>query len=327
MSSRDERKIRTTAVRTDLVSVVIPVYNRASTIGRAIESALAQTVPPLEVVVVDDGSTDDTSGVVATMAARDVRIRLLRAKVNRGGAAARNLGLAAAKAELVAFLDSDDEWLPQHLERRISALQAEPRPALVFGSFYVDDGRVRQPQRCYPLQGDPLVYVFSARGGLRTSTFAGRRAELSEVRFDDLLRKHQDWDFVLNLVQRFPVAADFEPTVVLHVSAADRLSAKLDHEATRSFYVKNTPRGSRTGWLLFCTVMLETTFRTERRSANFRYYLDTLKDIDGGARTVVGLLTSLLYVPRIGGRLFRVACRKYCLATASARESAARRRQ
>jgi glycosyltransferase involved in cell wall biosynthesis len=314
-------------MHTDLVSVVIPAYNRASSIARAIASALAQTVGPFEIIVVDDASTDETCNVVAALAARDARIRLLRETVNRGGAAARNVGLEAARTEFVAFLDSDDQWLPQHLERRLAVLQAEPKLALVFGSFYVDDGRTREPQHCDPLLGDPLEYLYSARGGFRTSTFAGRRAELLEVRFDDRLRKHQDWDLVLNLVERFGVAADPEPTAVLHVHARDRLSSKLDHESTRSFYVKNSSRGSRTGWVLFCTVMLETTFRTERRSANFRYYLDTLQTIDRRARGVIGILTAALYVPRVGGRLFRVASRNYCLATARARESTAGRSQ
>jgi glycosyltransferase involved in cell wall biosynthesis len=311
----------------DLVTVVIPAYNRASSIARAIASALAQTVQPFEIIVVDDASTDETCNVVAALAARDARIRLLSESVNRGGAAARNAGLDAARTGFVAFLDSDDEWLPQHLERRLAWLQAEPKLALVFGSFYVDDGRTRRPQHCHPLRGDPLEYLYSARGGFRTSTFAGRRAELLKVRFDDRLRKHQDWDLILNLVERFGIAADSELTVVLHARAVDRLSSKLDHESTRSFYVKNSSRGSRTGWILFCTVMLETVFRTERRSGNFRYYLDILQTIDRSARQAIGMLTAVLYVPRIGGRLFRVACRRYCLATASARDTAAGRLQ
>ena len=198
------------------VSVVIAAYNRASTVDRAITSALRQTLPADEIIVVDDGSTDDTCNIVESLAAQDARIKLLREKTNRGGGAARNVGLAAAQGEFIAFLDSDDEWLPGHLERRIAALRSEPHPALVFGSFYLDDGHVRTLQHCAPMAEDPLEYLFSARGGLRTSTFVGYRRELCAIRFDDHLRKHQDWDLVLNLVQRFTVVADAEPTVILH---------------------------------------------------------------------------------------------------------------
>jgi len=303
------------------VSVVIAAYNRASTVDRAITSALRQTLPADEIIVVDDGSTDDTCNIVESLAAQDARIRLLREKTNRGGGAARNVGLAAAQGEFIAFLDSDDEWLPGHLERRIAALRSEPHPALVFGSFYLDDGHFRTLQRCAPMAEDPLEYLFSARGGLRTSTFVGYRTELCAIRFDDHLRKHQDWDLVLNLVQRFTVVADSEPTVILHASSPHRLSDSLDHDSSKAFYRKNRQRGSRTGWILFCTVMLERTFRAERRSRDFHYYLDLLSGIDGRARTTIGLLTILLNVPSIGGRLFRVACREYCLATARGRGS------
>ena len=310
-----------------LVSVVIPVYNRASTIGRALASVQRQTCPPDEILVVDDGSTDASCAVVAALAAQDASIRLLRETRNGGGAAARNTGLRAACGELVAFLDSDDEWLDDHLEQRISTLRSDPDVALVFGAFYLDDGRTTIPQPCQPLVGDPLVYVFSGRGGFRTSTFVGRKAALLEVPFDDRLRKHQDWDLVLNLAhRRFRVAADPQPTAVLHIASHDRLSAKPDHEASKLFYLKNRQHGSRSGWVLFCTIMLERAFRAERRGTNFRYYLATLKNIDSRAGAIVGVLTALLYIPRLGRRLFRAACTSYCLATADARDRGAAQR-
>ncbi|HEY2324319.1 MAG TPA: glycosyltransferase family A protein, partial [Thermoanaerobaculia bacterium] len=98
------------------VSVVIPSYNYARYLGEAIDSALAQTLPPLEVIVVDDGSTDETSEVLATYADR---IRVLRQK-NSGVAVARNSGIAAAHGEYVAFLDADDIWLPRKLELQMA---------------------------------------------------------------------------------------------------------------------------------------------------------------------------------------------------------------
>src|SRR6185295_1444644 len=112
-------------MRDATVSVIIPAYNRQATIRRAVQSALRQTFKPLEVLVVDDGSTDATCGVVEALAATDARIRLLRSECNQGGAAARNRGMAEAEGGLVAFLDSDAEWMNDHLENRAAILGAD----------------------------------------------------------------------------------------------------------------------------------------------------------------------------------------------------------
>jgi glycosyltransferase involved in cell wall biosynthesis len=305
------------------VSVVIPVYNRAGSVGRAITSALEQSEAPLEIVVVDDGSTDASCEVVARLAAQEPRIRLVRQQTNLGGAAARNVGLLETRAEFVAFLDSDDEWLADHLERRVRLLRARPAVGLVFGSFFLDSGKTRHLDRCAPFSGDPLEYLFGprgARGGLRTSTFVGRRAALLEVRFADCLRKHQDWDLAVNVGRRFGILADPQPTVILHASSPDRLSSRLDHASTLEFYRRNREHCSRTGWILFCSVMLELTYRYEGRSDNFRHYLQLLRAIDPRAYTVLGGLTTLLWMPRIGGRAFRAVSRRWCFATARSRE-------
>ena len=93
-----------------LVTVLIPAFNRADTINRAIDSALAQDWPAMEVLVVDDGSTDQTRDRVRCY--RDPRLRLIERAINGGAAAARNTGIAEAKGDFIAFLDSDDEFLP-----------------------------------------------------------------------------------------------------------------------------------------------------------------------------------------------------------------------
>ncbi|WP_276257060.1 glycosyltransferase [Halomontanus rarus] len=103
-----------------LVSVVIPTYNRADVLPRAIDSALAQTVDDLEVLVVDDGSTDDTQAVVDSY--ETPRVQSITHGTNRGANVARNTGIEHANGEFVAFLDSDDEWRPTKLERQLAAL-------------------------------------------------------------------------------------------------------------------------------------------------------------------------------------------------------------
>lgn len=109
------------------VTIVIPAYNAESTIAETLSSVLAQTYRDFEVLVVDDGSTDKTSGVVS--AAEDQRVRLVRIP-NGGVARARNHGISQARAELVAFLDADDLWEPDKLELQVAALEASPQAGL-----------------------------------------------------------------------------------------------------------------------------------------------------------------------------------------------------
>ncbi|MEY7851004.1 glycosyltransferase family 2 protein [Natrarchaeobius sp. A-rgal3] len=108
------------------VSVVIPTYDRAETLPRAIDSALAQTVDDLEVIVVDDGSTDETRSILTTYANADSRVRPVIHGSNCGANVARNTGIRYARGEYVAFLDSDDEWHPAKLERQLAVLEARP---------------------------------------------------------------------------------------------------------------------------------------------------------------------------------------------------------
>ncbi|MGH2896804.1 MAG: glycosyltransferase family 2 protein [Solirubrobacteraceae bacterium] len=123
------------------VTVVIPAYNASATIPDAVHSALAQTMPDLEVIVVDDGS--DRPATDALDAIHDARLRVIRLPVNGGVGAARNAAVAAARAPLVAQLDADDLWYPQHLEMMLPAF-ADERVGLVYGNAEVrghPDGR------------------------------------------------------------------------------------------------------------------------------------------------------------------------------------------
>lgn len=105
-----------------LVSIVIPIFNRAATIGRAIESCLAQTCERYEILLVDDGSSDDLDTALRPFLDGDPRIRLVRHAANQGVSAARNTGVREAKGDLIAFLDSDDAWHPTKLETQLAAV-------------------------------------------------------------------------------------------------------------------------------------------------------------------------------------------------------------
>ncbi len=193
-------------MRTADISVVIPAYNAARYVGGAIESALAQSGAEVEVVVVDDGSRDDTAAVAATVSPR-VRVIACR---NGGPGAARNAGIAASRTPLVAFLDADDRWLPDMLAPRLLALAAEPSAVLVHGLVrYVGAGG-----RDIPF--DPLAYRMpaEARRGqvlralfwhnfVHTSTVVARRAAIEAAGgFDERREVIEDYDLWLRLAAK-----------------------------------------------------------------------------------------------------------------------------
>ena len=124
------------------VSVVIPTYNRARVVGEAIDSALAQTHERLEVIVVDDGSTDDTAERVGRR--RDPRLRYVR-REHAGVSSARNAGIAAATGDLVSFLDSDDLWKPEKIETEVAALARHPEAGGVFSDLEKREGATVVP--------------------------------------------------------------------------------------------------------------------------------------------------------------------------------------
>jgi glycosyltransferase involved in cell wall biosynthesis len=164
------------------VSVILPVYDRAAAIGGAIESALAQTYAPIEVLVVDNGSTDGTEERVRAFGAR---VKLLH-EPRRGPYPARNRGVASAQGELVAFLDSDDRWLPGKLEAQVRALEARPEVALVFTGYVVVDGRANPPRRRPPpyevRPRSGRVFAALARSNfIANSAVLVRRAALDEA--------------------------------------------------------------------------------------------------------------------------------------------------
>ncbi len=112
-----------------IVSVVIPAFNAAATIGRAVDLVLAQTYRNYEIIVIDDGSRDATADIVASHYGD--RVRLLCLARNQGESAAMNHGIAAAEGELIAFLDADDEWLPDKLAKQVDALNRSPDAVMV----------------------------------------------------------------------------------------------------------------------------------------------------------------------------------------------------
>src|SRR4051812_6346111 len=121
-----------------LASVIVPAFNAGQSLERAVESALAQSVADIEVIVVDDGSTDQTRSVAEALAKCDPRVRVLALPANGGVSAARNAGIAAARGEWIALLDADDAFLPDRLQRLVGAAVSRSADIAVDDIFYFD---------------------------------------------------------------------------------------------------------------------------------------------------------------------------------------------
>ena len=180
------------------VSVIIPVYNRAHLIAATIGSVLAQTFSNFEIIVVDDGSTDDVSAVLQSIP--DDRIIYVR-QLNRGASAARNRGIDNARGTYVAFLDSDDCFLPNHLERAIRALDGGDSTAIYAPVIAVRDEGVSviKPPRGLKPGEDMAVYLMCDRGFVQTSGLVLHRLLARQVRYREDARFGDDTDFAIRL--------------------------------------------------------------------------------------------------------------------------------
>jgi glycosyltransferase involved in cell wall biosynthesis len=179
-------------------SVVIPAYNREDSILAAIESVRAQEVTDWEIIVVDDGSTDQTATRVESLA--EDRIRLIKQK-NRGGSAARNAGIDAARGQFIAFLDSDDVWLPHHLSQALPLLTQE-EACCTYARIEVDRGdgvTFHKPPRALGENEHISDYLLCDRGFVPTSSLIVPAGIAQKVRFDEELPYGQDTDFALRL--------------------------------------------------------------------------------------------------------------------------------
>jgi glycosyltransferase involved in cell wall biosynthesis len=207
------------------ISVVIPTYNRAELVLRALRSVLAQTRPAEQVIVVDDGSTDDT-GPLARIQFGSVDYL---AQENRGVSAARNRGIEVATGEWIALLDSDDEWLPEKLERQMACLEQEPDYRLCHtDEIWVRRGRRVNPRRKHAKQGGWIFRDCLPLCAISPSSVLIHRSLFEEVgRFDETLPACEDYDLWLRVCSRWPVLFVPERLVVKHGGHEDQLSSRV----------------------------------------------------------------------------------------------------
>ncbi|MDO9489261.1 MAG: glycosyltransferase family 2 protein [Sphingomonadaceae bacterium] len=223
------------------ISVVMPAYNAAATIARALDSIAAQTRPPAEVIVVDDASGDATAAIAE---AHPLRPRILRHPANRGGAAALHSGVEAAANDWVAFLDADDEWLPEKLEAQVAALAAEPSATIVATGFvFIDrDGREAWDYGVTPFAHEGRDFwrnLLRDSAILQSSALVSRRLVLATGGVDAAMRTGYDQQLFVRLAALGPVAYVHRRLVRYHDSpgsltklprAADILPVLAMHE-------------------------------------------------------------------------------------------------
>lgn len=209
-----------------LVSVITPVFNCSRFIGKSIESVQAQTHVDWELICVDDGSTDGSGEIVQSYAERDSRIRLIRLDVNSGAAVARNAGLESASGRYIAFLDSDDLWLPLKLEIQLDFMQKN-NVAFSFSAY----ARIDEENKVICTVGVPPQASY--RELLKTSVIGCLTAVYDSAFFGKvpmpLTRKRQDFALWLQLLKRVDIACGIPEVLALYRVRPGSMSAnKLD---------------------------------------------------------------------------------------------------
>ena len=199
-----------------LISVIIPTYNRANTIARAINSVLAQSYNNIEIIIVDDASTDDTFKIIQTF--KDSRIVYIKNEKNLGPSISRNKGALAARGEIIAFQDSDDEWLDNKLQMQIEKMRNNPEFAMVYCPFMCFDKElIRQfPDKDIPiceLEGNIYMSLLKYNK-IGTPTILVKK-EIFEIvgGFDENMYALEDWDFAIKISQNYKIGYVSTPLV------------------------------------------------------------------------------------------------------------------
>ena len=206
------------------ISVIIPNHNRANLLPRALDSVLSQSLAADEIIVVDDGSTDDSC---ALLKKNYPGVRLLRQK-QLGVSRARNTGINMAKGEWLAFLDSDDEWLPEKLEKQATRLCASDKPLVIHtNETWLRNGQPLKQLAKHRKYGGHIYQHCLALCLMSPSSIMIHRDVFAELgSFDEALPVCEDYDMWLRICSRYPVAFLEQPLIIKHGGHKDQLSKK-----------------------------------------------------------------------------------------------------
>lgn len=229
----------------DLVSIIIPTFNRKDTILKSLQSILNQTHKNIEVIIVDDGSTDETYRLFEKQT--DKRINFYRYEKNQGACYARNYGFSKSNGVYIAFHDSDDEWVPSKLEEQLHELKKNNYDFIFCGMTRIKgNNKYYFPMTKFNENGD-VLHQQLMQNHISTQTMLMKREVLEKVNFDITFKRFQDWDFSLQVIlNNFKIGYLEEPLVISEVqknsiSANIKTSLAYEHlyEKYKDLYNNN----------------------------------------------------------------------------------------
>lgn len=251
------------------ISIIIPVYNRAHIISRALQSVFAQTLPEFEVILVNDGSTDELEKALESYT--DPRLRILNHTQNRGASAARNTGIKAAGGSFIAFLDSDDEWSAEKLETQVkhfdTSREKNKNVMASFTWFFLSKNKHNEEVRTFKKVKNWKRYFLDGCFISPGSTLLVDKKVYDEIGlYDESLKRFEDWDWLLRFSRQFELVACESPLSRIYVgdrpsyqdihSSLQQIAQK--HQQPLSFYEKRKLYS--TCQMEYCYVYLRKNF-------------------------------------------------------------------
>jgi glycosyltransferase involved in cell wall biosynthesis len=201
-------------VENPLISIIIPVFNREKLIVRTLESIQNQTYSNWECIIVDDGSTDNTLNVIKSFVDEEKRFQIISHHHVGNANILRNIGINMAKGKYVAMLDSDDEFMPHHLSRRLAKIEEWSCDG-IYGSYLLFDGLESKKKKAYTPIGNFANYLFSG-GVAPTPSHFYTKESISDVMWDEAYKRHQDLDLSIRFSDKYKFYCDEEVTVIVN---------------------------------------------------------------------------------------------------------------
>lgn len=249
-----------------LISIVIPTFNRAIELKRAINSVMAQTYQEFEILVIDDCSKEDIKSVVTSF--NDSRIKLFKLNEKGNANIARNFGVRKANGEYIAFLDSDDEYLSFHLERRVEKIKKWKCDG-IYGSakIILEKEKETKITRQINKYETPLNFLLSD-GFAPTPSLFITKDSATKVQWNNFLERHQDYDFLMRYMKYFEMKADYKPTVVIHWEE----TRKVNFQSSFNFISKHLLSINPYIYVKYLIFMRNYTFKKEETKTWSKVY-------------------------------------------------------
>ena len=284
-----------------LVSVIIPVYNHASELKRAIESVLNQTEQNFEVIVVDDGSEENIKEITDSF--NDERISLIKNENHGNANVARNRGIAEARGEFVAMLDADDEYLPEHLKQRVDTIKTSDCDG-IFGSAYLFDGAKQKVKFSRPRgRRESMADFLLTDGFCPTPSHFYKANAARQIRWDKNLYRNQDYDFSIRFAREFKFICDTRPTVRVHWHIGYKQKLNNTHFASQKLFIeKHKEKISRSALVNYLKAMQKEAVEIGNRNQQEYYRNELAKE---ASTLMTTILIGLVKIKSVKNRVLR----------------------